>query len=230
MPTRERVQAFVAKVEAGDYVEAIRQFYTEDATMQENLGKYVPGARRSPRPRRRFSRSSKSPHVQPRPSRSTATACVNWVFDIVQPDGQKFTLDELAYQPGAAIALRRSGSIMIRRSAGLMIRHARKCTTRPHLHRGNFALRPADHFIAFFNVRVRTFARAIKRDHKPDPSLGLVSGFVNPAGAGRSAVSCSADRRCESSRRAPGMSPDDRFDSGRFTNARIAQLGRADDV
>ena len=38
MPGRERVQAFVAMVEAGDYVEAIRQFYTDDATMQENLG------------------------------------------------------------------------------------------------------------------------------------------------------------------------------------------------
>ena len=36
MPTRERVQAFVAMVEAGDYVEAIRQFYSDDATMQEN--------------------------------------------------------------------------------------------------------------------------------------------------------------------------------------------------
>ena len=38
MPTRERVQAFVTMVEAGDYVAAIREFYTEDATMQENLG------------------------------------------------------------------------------------------------------------------------------------------------------------------------------------------------
>src|SRR4030095_310806 len=38
MPTRDRVQAFVAMVEAGEYVEAIRQFYTDDASMQENLG------------------------------------------------------------------------------------------------------------------------------------------------------------------------------------------------
>src|SRR6267142_2717702 len=38
MPTRERVQAFVAMVEANEFVEAISQFYTDDATMQENLG------------------------------------------------------------------------------------------------------------------------------------------------------------------------------------------------
>ena len=50
MPTRERVQAFVAMVEAGDYVEAIRQFYTDDATMQENLGTMRSGL--APRARR----------------------------------------------------------------------------------------------------------------------------------------------------------------------------------
>lgn len=36
MPTRERVQAFVALVEAGRYVEALEQFYHPHATMQDN--------------------------------------------------------------------------------------------------------------------------------------------------------------------------------------------------
>jgi len=36
MPSRERVEAFVAMVEQGRYVEAIQEFYAEDATMQEN--------------------------------------------------------------------------------------------------------------------------------------------------------------------------------------------------
>jgi hypothetical protein len=36
MPARERVQALAAMVEAGKFVEAIEQFFTEDATMQEN--------------------------------------------------------------------------------------------------------------------------------------------------------------------------------------------------
>ena len=37
MPSRERVQAFVDAVLAGDFVQSIRDFYAEDATAQENL-------------------------------------------------------------------------------------------------------------------------------------------------------------------------------------------------
>lgn len=36
MPTPERVKAFIAVVQAGRYVEAIRDYYHDDATMQEN--------------------------------------------------------------------------------------------------------------------------------------------------------------------------------------------------
>ena len=36
MPDRARVDAFVAAVVSGDHVGAIRDFYTDDATMQEN--------------------------------------------------------------------------------------------------------------------------------------------------------------------------------------------------
>ena len=38
MPDRDRVQAFVAAVEAGRYVEAIEDFYHPDASMQDNQG------------------------------------------------------------------------------------------------------------------------------------------------------------------------------------------------
>ena len=37
MPSRERVRQFVASVEAGRFVEAIEEFYADDATMKENL-------------------------------------------------------------------------------------------------------------------------------------------------------------------------------------------------
>ncbi len=43
MPTPARVAAFVAMVEAGQYVEAIEAFYAEDASMQENLGRTITG-------------------------------------------------------------------------------------------------------------------------------------------------------------------------------------------
>ena len=36
MPARETVEAFVAQVLAGEHVEAIRDWYAEDASMQEN--------------------------------------------------------------------------------------------------------------------------------------------------------------------------------------------------
>ncbi len=36
MPTRERVQAFIALVEEARYVEALEGFYHSDATMQDN--------------------------------------------------------------------------------------------------------------------------------------------------------------------------------------------------
>ena len=36
MPTRKRVEAFVALVEAARYVEALEQFYHPDASMQDN--------------------------------------------------------------------------------------------------------------------------------------------------------------------------------------------------
>lgn len=36
MPSRETVEAFVAQVLSGDHVEAIRDWYAEDASMQEN--------------------------------------------------------------------------------------------------------------------------------------------------------------------------------------------------
>jgi ketosteroid isomerase-like protein len=36
MPTRARVQAFIALVEGAHYVEALEQFYHLDATMQDN--------------------------------------------------------------------------------------------------------------------------------------------------------------------------------------------------
>ena len=38
MPTLERVQSFITRVEQQDYVAAIAHFYHEDASMQENTG------------------------------------------------------------------------------------------------------------------------------------------------------------------------------------------------
>jgi ketosteroid isomerase-like protein len=100
MPTRERVQAFVAAVEAGRYVEAIRDFYTEDATMQENLGDVRAGREALAVAEEAVLRKVKS--IVTRPGSTFAIdgdrVIVHWVFDIVDADGRKYALDELAYQ------------------------------------------------------------------------------------------------------------------------------------
>ena len=100
MPTRERVAAFVAMVEAGEFVEAIRQFYAEDATMQENLGTIRSGREALIVGEEKALRGVRS--ITTRPGSTYAIdgdrVIVRWVFDIVLPDGQAFTLDELAYQ------------------------------------------------------------------------------------------------------------------------------------
>jgi ketosteroid isomerase-like protein len=43
MPSRQTVEAFVALVEAGDYVGAIEHFYAPDASTRENTGEPVVG-------------------------------------------------------------------------------------------------------------------------------------------------------------------------------------------
>src|SRR5262245_23446148 len=100
MPTRERVQAFVTMVEEGEYVEAIRQFYAEDATMQENLGVVRTGRDALAEFEELTLKHVKS--ITTRPGSTFAIdgdrVIVHWVFDIVQADGKKFALDELAYQ------------------------------------------------------------------------------------------------------------------------------------
>lgn len=100
MPSRERVQAFVATVEANKFVEAIREFYTDNATMQENLGEIREGRDVLARHEEAVLKKVKS--IRTRPGSTFAIdgdrAIVHWVFDIELADGKTFTLDELAYQ------------------------------------------------------------------------------------------------------------------------------------
>ncbi len=100
MPTIERVRAFVAMVEAGMYVEAIREFYTDDATMQENFGAMRRGRDAMAAHEEGVLNTVK--RITTRPGTTYAIngdlVMVRWVFDIVQADGKGFTLDEVACQ------------------------------------------------------------------------------------------------------------------------------------
>ena len=90
MPTRERVQAFVDMVEANRFVEAIRDFYTEDASMQENLGAVRAGRDALVAGEETVLKNVKA--ITTRPGTvfvvSGERVVVNWVFDIVTADGQ----------------------------------------------------------------------------------------------------------------------------------------------
>jgi len=100
MPSRERVQAFVAMVEAGRFVEAIEAFYTEDATMQEN--------QQPPRgPRAALVEGEKKTLAAHKEARTLPGStfvldgdrvAIRWTFEFTRKDGKRFRMEELALQ------------------------------------------------------------------------------------------------------------------------------------
>lgn len=100
MPDRETVQAFIAMVEAGQYVEAIEQYYAEDAWMQENLGVRRDGREALVEAERavlqRF-RSIRTRKVE-RWLVDGDQVVINWVFEFEDRRGGFSRLDELALQ------------------------------------------------------------------------------------------------------------------------------------
>jgi ketosteroid isomerase-like protein len=100
MPSRERVKAFIALVEQGEYVKAIEDFYHPNASMQENglpprVGrqtlveherKVLAGLKRM-RTRRVETYLVDGDRV-----------VINWVFEMTGSDGVTRVMDELALQ------------------------------------------------------------------------------------------------------------------------------------
>jgi len=100
MPTAETLERFIARVEKNAHVEAIDEFYTKDASMQENqspprVGRDLLMAReRAVLAKARF---VKSTCVRP-VFVNGDNVVVRWVFDFEWPDGTKTHMEELAYQ------------------------------------------------------------------------------------------------------------------------------------
>ena len=99
MPTRARLDEFIAAVVSGDHAGAIERFYTEDASMQENAAQP------------RVGRDLLVAHeraVLERVARVTSTCvtsivegdrvAINWVFDFVYKSGKTGRFDEVALQ------------------------------------------------------------------------------------------------------------------------------------
>jgi ketosteroid isomerase-like protein len=100
MPTRQRVQDFIALVERGEYVKAIEDFYHAHASMQENGEPPRVGRHTLIEHERAVLASLKDMRT-----RRVETwlvdgdrVAINWVFDMTGRDGKARTLDELALQ------------------------------------------------------------------------------------------------------------------------------------
>src|SRR5512144_1032813 len=100
MPSRERVQAFVAVVEAGRYVEAIEDFYHPDASMQEN--QRPPKVGRDALAAAEQETMARNKSMATRPVEDLLIdgdkVMIRWTFDITPPEGPPIVLEELALQ------------------------------------------------------------------------------------------------------------------------------------
>ncbi|HEY3178609.1 MAG TPA: nuclear transport factor 2 family protein [Casimicrobiaceae bacterium] len=100
MPTLETLERFIARVEQNAHAEAIHEFYTENASMQENqspprVGRDVLIARE--RAVLAKARSVQSKCVRPAFVNGD-NVVVRWIFDFEWLDGTKTYMEELAYQ------------------------------------------------------------------------------------------------------------------------------------
>jgi ketosteroid isomerase-like protein len=100
MPERSRVAEFIATVVSNDHVGAIRDFYTEDATMRENLGEPRRGRELlMQHERKALDRAKQVITHEPRAVLIDGDRVViHWVFDFVGKDGVTRRIEELAIQ------------------------------------------------------------------------------------------------------------------------------------
>ena len=99
MPSRARLDEFIAAVVSGDHAGAIERYYTEDATMQENAA--------APRVGRDLLVSQERATLER--VKSVTSTCVSvihegdrveikWVFDFTYHSGRTARIDEVALQ------------------------------------------------------------------------------------------------------------------------------------
>jgi len=100
MPTAETLERFIARVEQNAHVEAVQEFYTEDASMQENQSAPRIGRDAHAENERKVLARTKS-----LTSRCVRPVFVNgdkvvirWIFQFEWRDGTTTRMEELAYQ------------------------------------------------------------------------------------------------------------------------------------
>ena len=101
MPSRETVEAFIAQVVSGDHAGAIRDWYTEDAWMQENQAEPRGGGREALMQQEAgmLARASSVETVLVAPPFVDGDrVAIRWRFSFVFKAGGGFTMEEIAWQ------------------------------------------------------------------------------------------------------------------------------------
>jgi hypothetical protein len=97
---RENVEELIRLAQQGKFLEAIEQFYADDATMQENSKPPRVGLATLLENERRVLASAKEVRVKRAESFVVDghRAAIHWVFEFIDFEGQSRWVDEIAYQ------------------------------------------------------------------------------------------------------------------------------------
>jgi len=99
MPTRARLDEFIAVVVSGDHAGAIERYYTEDASMQENAA--APRVGRDglvAHERAVLARMAKVVSVCVSSTLDGDRVAIHWNFELTNKDGKTRRFDEVALQ------------------------------------------------------------------------------------------------------------------------------------
>ena len=99
MPSRERLDEFIAVVEAGDHAGAIERCYTEDSSMQENAS--PPRVGRDVLVAHERGVLARMTHVYSKAISSVVEGdhvAIHWIFELTDKSGKVHRIDEVALQ------------------------------------------------------------------------------------------------------------------------------------
>ena len=99
MPTRARVDEFIAAVESGDHAGAIERYYTEDASMQENAASPRVGRDHLIAHERGVLARMESVYSKALSSVVEGDrVAIHWNFELTDLSGKILKIDEVAWQ------------------------------------------------------------------------------------------------------------------------------------
>jgi ketosteroid isomerase-like protein len=99
MPSRERLNEFIAVVESGDRAGAIERYYIEDASMQENAA--APRVGRDLLVAHERGVLARMSHVYSKAMSSVVEGdrvAIHWIFELTDKSGKVLRIDEIALQ------------------------------------------------------------------------------------------------------------------------------------